>query len=141
MGQTSSVPKLELSKAIRELRQAGMDSWARIALKIVSSHTFSRVSAVVAKPALIATGIARKRTGKAMTQLLAHANMPSRSEVLALSVRLTHIETAIDDLAAAVETMRTPAARPPAVAKRAAANDRAPHRTTPPTGPTPPPEG
>src|SRR6266540_3656026 len=135
MGQTSSMPSLDVFKAVRQLREAGMESWARIALRVVSSHTFSRVSAVVAKPGLIATSIARKRTGKAMTQLLAHANMPSRTEVLALSVRLTHIEIALDDLAAAMEEMRSSPGRPPTAAKRAAANDRAPHRPTPPTGP------
>ena len=75
----------------------------------------------------------RKETDKAMRQLLAHANMPSRADVLSLSVRLTHIEMAIDDLAAAMDAMRASPARLPPPPKRASANDRAPRR--PPTTP------
>jgi hypothetical protein len=145
MGQTSTStntdtkPSLDVFKAMRELREAGMESWARIALRVASSHTFSRLSSLLAKPGLIATGITRKRTEKAMTQLLAHANMPSRAEVLALSVRLTHIETALDDLAAAMESLRASGRAGPA-AKRAPANDRV-HRQSPPAGPTSQQEG
>jgi hypothetical protein len=135
MGATSSIPTLDLFKAARELRDAGMESWAKIALQVTSSHAYSLLSSVLAKPGLIATGVARKKTDKAMAQLLAHANIPSRADVLALSVRLTHIEMALDDLAAAMDAMRASAARPPPAAKRASSDERAPNR------PTPPPEG
>ena len=134
MGATSSIPTLDLFKAVRELRDAGMESWAKIALQVTSSHAYSLLSSVLAKPGLIATGVARKKTDKAMAQLLAHANIPSRADVLALSVRLTHIEMALDDLAAAMETMRASPARPTPPAKRAAANDRARRPTTPTEG-------
>jgi hypothetical protein len=133
MGATSSIPTLDVFKAVRELRDAGMESWAKIALQVTSSHAFSLLSSVLAKPGLIATGVARKKTDKAMAQLLAHANIPSREEVLALSVRLTHIEMALDDLAAAMETMRASPVRPAPAAKRAS-NDRARRPTTPPEG-------
>src|ERR671932_225693 len=109
MGATSSTPSIptfDMFKAARELRDAGMESWAKLALQLTSSHAFSLWSSLLAKPGLIATGVARKKTDKAMAQLLAHANIPSRADVLALSVRLTHIEMALDDLAAAIETMR-----------------------------------
>jgi hypothetical protein len=131
MGQTSSMPTLDLFKALRELRVAGMESWARIALRVASSHAYSRVSSALARPHLIAAGVARRRTDHAMAQLLAHANMPSRADVLSLSVRLTHIEMALDDLAAAVEVMRAPPGPPHPPAKRASGNHRASRRTTP----------
>ena len=138
MGATSStpsIPTLDMFKAARELRDAGMESWAKIALQLTSSHPFSLLSSLLAKPGLIATGVARKKTDKAMAQLLAHANIPSRDDVLALSVRLTHIEMALDDLAAAMETMRASPARPVPAPKRASAgNDRARRPTTPPEG-------
>jgi len=126
MGQTSSPATFDPFKPLRELRDAGMDSWAKIALQVTSSPGYSLVSSLLAKPTLIATGVIRKETEKTMALVLAHANMPSRSEVLALSVRLTHIELALDDLAAAVEALRAQGARP-AQLKRAAAVERNHH--------------
>ena len=135
MGQTSSMPTLNPFKALRAVREAGMESWARIAIRVTSSSSYSLVSSVLAKPGLIVAGIARKKTDKAMGQFLGYANMPSRDDVLALSVRLTHIEIALDDLAAAMEAMRAKAPKPSPAAKRVPGNDRAPHRlTTPPEG-------
>jgi hypothetical protein len=126
MGQTSGAPKFDPLKSWRELRDAGMDSWAKIVLDITSSPTYSQVSSVVAKPTLVMAGIVRKEVEKAMTIVLAQANMPSRKEVLALSTRLTHIEMALDDLAAAVEALGAQQRRPPATVKRIASGDRAP---------------
>jgi NAD(P)-dependent dehydrogenase (short-subunit alcohol dehydrogenase family) len=128
MGETSSTPTLDPFKALGELRDMGMQSWAKIALQVTSSHAYSRLSSVLAKPGLIAAGVARKKTEEVMTQMLARASMPSRADVLSLSVRLTHIEMALDDLAAAVDALRAPPARPPRPAKRASANGRAPRR-------------
>lgn len=128
MGQNSRMPTSDLFKMLRELRDAGMESWARIALRVTSSHPYSRLSSVLATPGLIAAGVARKKTEEVMTQVLARASMPSRADVLSLSVRLTHIEMALDDLAAAMEAMRASPARRPAPGKRASANGRAPRR-------------
>jgi hypothetical protein len=135
MGQTSSIPTFDPFKALRELREAGMESWAKIALQVTSSAAYSRVSSALVRPGLIAAGVVRKETDKVMAALLAHASMPSRAEVLSLSVRLTHIEMALDDLAAAVDAMRASGVRPPPTAKGSSSSDRAPHR------PTVPPEG
>jgi hypothetical protein len=126
MGQTSSASTFDPFKAWRGVRDTGMDSWAKIAIQITSSPGYSLVSSLLAKPSLIATGVIRKEVEKTMALLLAHANMPSRSEVLALSTRLTHIEVVLDDLAAAVEALRAQTARP-ALAKRAASADRNHH--------------
>lgn len=114
MGQTSSAAPVDPFKAWRALRDAGMDSWAKIALQITSSPTYSQVSAVLGKPTLIAAGVIRKEVEKGMALVLAQANMPSRTEVLALSTRMTHIEMALDDLAAAVQALaaQSQAARP-----------------------------
>lgn len=125
MGQTSSAPTFDAVKTWRELRDTGMQSWARIALQLTSSEAYSRVSSILARPGLYAAGVLRKETERAMASLLAYANLPSRAEVLQLSTRLTHIEMALDDLAAAVESLRTASARPPATGKRAASGERA----------------
>ena len=110
MAQTNGVPESDPLKAWREARAAAMASWAKVALQITSSDAYSRVSSLLARPGLVAAGLVRKETERAMAVLLAHANMPSRAEVLALSTRLTHIEMALDDLAAAVEELRAQAA-------------------------------
>jgi hypothetical protein len=126
MGQTNGVPKFDPLKSWRELREAGMDSWAKIVLDITSSPTYSQVSSAVGKPTLLVAGLVRKEVDKAMTLLLAQANMPSRKEVLALSTRLTHIEMALDDLAAAVEALAPKAKRAAPAVKLAAAPTQLP---------------
>jgi hypothetical protein len=114
--------KLSVSKALREARDVGLDSLAKVVLAVTSSESYSRVSSTLAKPGLVLAGVARRRTDAAMSKLLAHSNMPSRTDVLTLSKRLTNIEMALDDLSAAVDTMRAPPTR----AKRAPAANRAP---------------
>jgi len=120
MAQTSGVPESDPLKSWREARGAAMASWAKLALQITGSDAYSRMSSLVARPGLVAAGLLRKETERAMAMLLAHANMPSRAEVLALSTRLTHIEMALDDLAAAVEALRAQNA-PPRPARKAPA--------------------
>ena len=115
---------VSLFKVLREVRDVGMDAWAKTALTITSSAPYSLATSVLAKPGLVAAAVARRKTATAMSSILSNVNMPSRADVLALSVRLTHIETALDDLAAAVEEMRASTARRPA--KRASGNHRAP---------------
>lgn len=133
MGQMSDEPKgWSLFKVLREVRDAGVDSWAKIVLNITSSGPYSRATSVLAKPGLVVAAVARRKTDAAMSRILSHVNMPSRAEVLSLSVRLTHIETALDDLGAALEAMRASTARPPA--KRASGNHRAPRSMSTPRG-------
>ena len=116
--------KVTVSKTIREARDVGLESLARVVLAVTSSGTYARASSAIAKPSLVIAGVARRRTKRVMSRLLSQINMPSRTDVLALSTRLTHIEMALDDLSAAVDTMRAPAVRAPA--KRASANRSAP---------------
>ena len=137
MGQTSGKPQdANIFKTLRAKRDAGMERWAKVTLRITSSDAYQRASAAVGKPALILSAIARQKAEAAMAQILSHVNMPSRAEVLSLSVRLTHIETALDDLGAALDEMRasaarapTPAPAKPAPAKRATSHHRAPRAT------------
>ena len=114
--------KRNVSKALREARDVGLDALAKAVLAVTSSSPYSRVSSTLAKPGLVLAGVARRRTEEAMAKLLERSNMPSRTDVLALSKRLTHIEMALDDLGAAVDAMRVP----PTKTKRAPAVSRAP---------------
>lgn len=107
MAQTSDTSAgLSVFQVMRALRDMGMDSWAKVALTITSTDTYSRASSMMGKPGLVMAALARQATDGAMSRLLSYVNMPSRADVLSLSVRLTHIETALDDLGAAVDALR-----------------------------------
>jgi hypothetical protein len=65
----------------------------------------------------MAAAMFRRATESAMTDALATLNIPSRTEVLALSQRLTRIEMALDDVGAGMDQIRRASGRqqrPPA---------------------------
>ena len=93
-------------KLIREARDGGLDAWAKLMLRLTSSHEYQRVQGAISKPTLLAVALYRKAAESAMSEVLAQLNMPSREDVLSLSTRLTHIEMAIDDLGAGLEQLR-----------------------------------
>ncbi len=112
MGQTSEKPQeVSVIKALRQKRDVAMDRWAKITLRVTSSDAYQRASAAIGKPGLVLAAVARHKAEAAMAQILSHVNMPSRADVLSLSVRLTHIETALDDLGAALDQMRAAATK------------------------------
>lgn len=87
-------------KQLVRMRDAALDSSAKVALRVAGSPVYTQSMRALAMPGLIAAGLIRKSREKAMADLLARLNMPSRAEVLSLSQRLTHIELSLDDLAA-----------------------------------------
>lgn len=113
-------PGLDPLKLMREMRDAAMDRWAKVALRMTSSHEYQHLQGAVMKPTLLAMALYRKAAESAMSDVLAGLNMPSRDEVLQLSRRLTHIEMALDDLGAAVDQLRRGQQRP----QRASARER-----------------
>ncbi len=122
MSQTSDkAARVSAFKRLRDVRDAALGRWAKIALAVTSSGVYSRTGAILTRPGLVALALARGKAEQLMSQLLAELNMPSRADVLSLSIRLTHIEAALDDLAAAVDELR-------ASATRATAARRAPRR-------------
>ena len=93
-------------KLIRDARDGSLDAWAKLMLRLTSSHEYQRVQGAISKPTLLVIALYRKAAESVMTEVLANLNMPSREEVLSLSTRLTHIEMAIDDLGAGLEQLR-----------------------------------
>jgi len=114
MAQTQTSEKVQenVFQVLRGMRDVGMDKVAKVVLTVTSSHPYSRVTSAVAKPSLFLLAVARRRGDAWMKRTLERLNMPSRSDILALSTRLTHIEVTLDDLGAAVDQLRT-AAKPP----------------------------
>jgi hypothetical protein len=103
---------LDPVKLFRDTRDAAMEGWARLTLRLTSSHEYQRLQGAISKPALLAVALYRKAADSAMSEVLANLNMPSREEVLQLSKRLTHIEMALDDLSAGLDQLRRTAPRP-----------------------------
>jgi hypothetical protein len=93
----------DLFKALRARRDALLNAWAGVALRVSSSRPYFVVSSALSRPALFVTGASRKATAAAASQILAQMNMPSREDVLALSTRLTRMEMVLDDIGAAMD--------------------------------------
>lgn len=103
----------DVFRAVRGARDAGMEEWAKRALRLTSSARYLRISHLLGRPLLVAADVLRKAREAAMEQLLAQLSMPSREDVLALSKRLTHIEMVLDDVSAAVAAARPSSAKTP----------------------------
>ncbi|HZR07770.1 MAG TPA: hypothetical protein VFA79_04255 [Myxococcales bacterium] len=100
----------DVLETMRRVRDAGMDAWARTTHQVTRSSRYARLTGLLSQPGLIAAAIFRKASEKAMARLLGQLNMPSRADVLSVSQRLTHIETAIDDLSATLDAVKAAAA-------------------------------
>jgi hypothetical protein len=116
MAKIPSASGFDLIQQLQKARDQGMDAWAKATLRLTSSEPYLRVTGLLLQPGLLATAFVRGSTEKAMSELLARVNMPSREEVLSLSQRLTRIEVVLDDLSAAVDAVRAayPQAEPAA---------------------------
>jgi len=106
MAKSPGAPGFDVIEQLRQARDQGMDAWAKATLRVTSSEPYLRVTGLLLQPGLLATALVRNSTEKAMSELLARLNMPSREEVLSLSQRLTRIEVVLDDLSAAVDEVR-----------------------------------
>jgi hypothetical protein len=96
----------DVLKLVRDARDGSMDAWAKLTLNLTSSHEYQRLQGFFVKPVLLAIALVRKATDSTMSGVLGNLNMPSRDEVLGISQRLTHIEMALDDLAAGLDQLR-----------------------------------
>jgi hypothetical protein len=91
---------------LREVRDSGMENVAKATLAWTSSETYQRLNAALSKPAMLGVALFRRAREAAMSDLLAALNIPSRTDVLALSQRLTRIEMALDDVGAGMDEVR-----------------------------------
>src|SRR4051812_5501687 len=97
---------LGVLETMRQMRDAGMDAWAKATLRVTSSRPYQKVQGLVTRPTLLATALYREATETLMSGVLAQLNMPSRDELLQVAKRLTRIEMTLDDLGAALDEMR-----------------------------------
>ena len=118
-------------KLVRDARDAGMDAWAKLMLRLTGSHEYQRVQGFIFKPTLLAIAMFRKASDSTMGGVLGNLNMPSREEVLQISQRLTHIEMALDDLAAGLDQLRRSAGAGAGAGAGASKPQRSPSRDVP----------
>jgi hypothetical protein len=95
----------------REMRDASMDAWSKMMIQFVNTEAYAQSTAAVLDAWLTTSAPFRKAVEKAMTQVLVNLNMPTRTDVIGLAERLTHIEMRLDDLEAKLEE-REQAAKP-----------------------------
>ena len=98
--------KQGLLEKLRGARDSTMEDLAKVTLAWTSSNTYQALNAFISKPALLSAAVFRRASESAMADVLAALNVPSRTEVLGLSQRLTRLELALDDVAAGVDDIR-----------------------------------
>ena len=118
-------------RLVRDARDAGMDAWAKLMLRLTSSHEYQRMQGFISRPTLLALAMFRKASDSTMGGVLGNLNMPSREEVLQISQRLTHIEMALDDLAAGLDQLRRSAGAGTGAGAGASKPQRSPSRDVP----------
>ncbi len=109
--------------AWRGMRDAGLESWSKSMIELVNSDAFAQRQAAVLDAYLTSSAPLQQALQQAMTRVLTQLNMPTRTDVISLSERLTNIELRLDDLEVALERAgRTaPNPQPAAPAGQAAA--------------------
>lgn len=87
----------------KSMRDANMDAWSKMMIQLVSTDAYGQATGTMLDTWLTTSAPFRKMMEKAMTQVLAGLNMPSRDDVTRLAERLTNIELRLDDLEAKLE--------------------------------------
>jgi hypothetical protein len=95
------------------LRDTGMDAWSKMMIQLVNTEAYAQATGVTLDAWLTASAPFRKAVEQATTQVLINLNMPTRTDVIGLAERLTHIEMRLDDLEAQLgQARRGPDSKP-----------------------------
>ncbi len=107
--QNETVNPFDPNGTFKGLRDAGMDAWSKMMIQFVNTEAYAQATGATLDAWLTASAPFRKAVEMATTQVLINLNMPTRTDVIALAERLTHIEMRLDDLEAKLaETRRGP---------------------------------
>jgi hypothetical protein len=88
------------------LRDSGMDAWSKMMIQFVNTEAYAQATGTMLDAWLTTSAPFRKAVEKATTQVLVNLNMPTRTDVIGLAERLTHIEMRLDDLEARLAEAR-----------------------------------
>ena len=111
-------------EAWREMRNVGMDAWAKAMTEAVKSEEYAKTSGAMMDAYLTASIPLREVLEKAMAQALQQMNMPTRADFTSLAERLTQVEMSLDDMDAKLEDIAKRPAEP--VATKPAPTEAAP---------------
>jgi polyhydroxyalkanoate synthesis regulator phasin len=92
---------------MRAMREAGMEAWSKMLIDLVNSPAYADAQARYLDNWLAASAPFQQAVERAMTQVLAGLNMPTRADVTSLAERLTNIEFRLDDLDAKIDALST----------------------------------
>ena len=87
----------------KSMRDTGMDAWSKMMIQVVNTEAYAQATAAALDAWLSTSAPFRKAIESAVTQVLVNLNMPTRTDVVALAERLTHIEMRLDDLEAKLD--------------------------------------
>jgi TolA-binding protein len=103
-------PKLDFldpSGMLRQMRDVGMDAWAKSMTQMVNSDAYATATAAALDAWLSSSAPLRKAMETGLSQSLAAMNLPSRDDVSRLAQRLTNIEMRLDDMEAKLDEIRS----------------------------------
>ncbi len=120
-GQAVSNPFDAVFGAFKNMRDAGLDAWAKVMIQCVNSELYAKSTGAMMDWYLTASAPFRRLLEKTTEQTLAQLNMPTRADILSLAERLTNIEMTLDDLGANLESRQPTSARPAATKQTTAA--------------------
>jgi hypothetical protein len=89
-----------------KLRDTMIESWSKAMTDVVGSDAYAQATGAMLNNYLTVATPAQQAIERAMGPILAQLNMPSRTEVLSLSERLTNVELRLDDLDAKIDEIR-----------------------------------
>jgi hypothetical protein len=101
-----SVNPFDPTGMFKGLRDSGMDAWSKMMVQFVNTEAYAQATGTMLDAWLATSEPFRKAVEKATTQVLINLNMPTRTDVIGLAERLTHIEMRLDDLEARLAEAR-----------------------------------
>jgi polyhydroxyalkanoic acid synthase PhaR subunit len=100
--------------AWKNMRDSGMEAWSKMMIQLVNTEAYAQASATMLDTWLASSAPFRKALESTMTQALTQLNMPTRSDVISVAERLTHIEMRLDDLEAKLDERQQATPKPAA---------------------------
>lgn len=98
-------PPFDPFGAWTSMRDAYMETLSKQMIDMVSSEEYARATGAFLDNYLAVSEPFRRTIEKAMAQVLAGLNMPTRQDVVSLAERLTNIEMRLDDLDAKLDAI------------------------------------
>jgi hypothetical protein len=112
--QTDGFDPFDPTGMLKTMRDANMDSWARMMIQVVNTEAYAKANGVMLDAWLSSSGPFRKVIEASMAQNLAALNLPSRADFISLAERMTNIEMRLDDMDAKLDEALRGARKGPA---------------------------